>query len=247
VSNLAEQQGIQFETNLRQVVNRFQALIIKTARSGYMFSVNADERIRYAPELYSGLVDALQQSGYLSLVSDLIEQDRELIAEVKSLRTAKGLPTQFSKQSSEALAAFQNLEFAQFQNISTGFVNSLHQELMNYALTGVDEAVFIESIRNMLESKLQKYATTYAYTSRAKWIQQVQDEAAKNYDDELFWEYVGPEDDRTRDACIEGLNQQYFTDAERMEFEARTADERAWNCRHVFVQITKEDYEKGIK
>ena len=79
-------------------------------------------------------------------------------------------------------------------------MNSLSQELMQFALTGVDESVFIDAIRSKLETGLQRYATTYATTSRAKFIQQVQDEAAKSYDGELYWEYVGPEDDRMRDA-----------------------------------------------
>jgi hypothetical protein len=187
-------------------------------------------------------MDALKQSGYSELVNDLINKDKALLAEVTAMRTAKGLLTQFAKTSPEALRAFQNLELTQFQNIGDGFVNSLHSNLMTYAITGIREEDFAAMIRKSLDSGFQRYANTYAITSRAQFIQQVQDEAAKDYDGELFWEYVGPEDDRTRDACLEGLSQRYFTDAERSDFEAANATERAWNCRHTFEQITKEDY-----
>jgi hypothetical protein len=242
VFDLAETQITDFERNLRRVIDRFQAEIIKNAKSGYLFSLNAEDRVKYAPDLYDGILKALHASGYDKAVADLINRDAELISEIKAMRSAAKLPTTFAKSSSDVINAFKNMEMAQFSQIGTGFANSLSQELMNYAITGVDESVFIEAIRDRLESGFKRYARTYAITSRAKFIQQVQDEAAKNYDGELYWEYVGPEDDRMRDACIDGMAQRYFTDAERAAFEAETADERAWNCRHTFQQITEEDY-----
>jgi len=244
---LSEQQAIQFERNLRAVINSFQAGIIATAKSGEMFSKNAADRIKYAPQLYEGIISALNSSGYNGIVQDLIARDAELIKEIRSLRTAKGLPTAFTNTSKETLAAFQRLELSQFQSIGEGFANSLHQQLMSLAIGGIGEREFIANISAKLDSGFKRYATTYAETSRAKFIQQVEDEAAKSYDGELYWEYVGAIDDRNRDACIEGLEYNngtgMFTDAERDEFEARTADERLWNCRHTFVQITKETYE----
>jgi hypothetical protein len=242
VFDLAETQITDFERNLRRVIDRFQAEIIKNAKSGYLFSLKAEDRIKYAPDLYDGILKALRASGYDKAVADLINRDAELISEIKAMRSAAKLPTTFAKSSSDVINAFKNMEMAQFSQIGTGFANSLSQELMNYAITGIDEAVFIQAIRDKLEAGFLRYARTYAITSRAKFIQQVQDEAAKNYDGELYWEYVGPEDDRMRDACIDGMAQRYFTDAERAAFEAETADERAWNCRHTFQQITKEDY-----
>jgi len=239
---LAEDQTIQFEQNLRNVINRMQASIIKNAKSGYLFSRNAEERIKYAPELYNGILEAINGSGYYAAVSDLINRDKELIKEVTSLRAKAKLPTSFASTSPEVFAAFQNMEMQQFTNIATGFANSLSQELMNYAITGIDEAKFIDAVRASLTGRFTQYANTYAITSRAKFIQQVQDEAAKSYDGELYWMYEGPEDDRMRPACIEGMAKQYFTDEERNLFEYETADERAWNCRHTFIQITKEDY-----
>ena len=244
-SNLAETQITDFERELQTVIKRLQMLIIKNAKSGYMFSLNAEERIKFALDLYDGLISAINESGYYDVVSKLIDQDKNLIAEIRSLRTAKKLPTTFTKTSKEVLAAFRNLEMAQFEDIGKSFASSLHQELMSFALTGVDEDVFIQTIFDKLDSGFQRYARTYAITSRAKFIQQVQDEAAKNYDGDLYWEYVGPEDDRMRDACIEGMAKRYFTDEERSQFEAETADERAWNCRHTFEQITKQDYEEN--
>jgi hypothetical protein len=243
--SLAEKQVIDFEKNLRKALNRFQAEIVANARSGYMFSQKADERIRYASELYDGILQGLRDSGYYGVVSDLIEKDRELISEVRILRSANKLPSVFTKSSAETFNALRNMEFAQFDNIGKGFVASLSQELTNYVVSGISEIDFMMAIRESLDNKFAKYARTYAITSRAQFVQAVQDEAAKNYEGEVYWVFEGPEDDKTRPACQEGLAKEYFTDEERIAFEAETADERAWNCRHTFQQVTKEDYEEN--
>ena len=242
---LPEKQTAAFDQNLRKVISKMQADIIKNARSGYLFSLNAEDRIKFAPDLYDGILAALNASGYDKAVSDLINRDKELIAEIKSLRGNRKLPTDFSKSSVETFRAFQTMEMSQFQQIGTGFANSLSQELMNYAITGIDESAFIAAISDKLETGFLRYAKTYAITSRAKFIQQVEFEAAKDYEGDLYWEYVGPVDDRMRPACEEGMDRQYFTNDEMLQFEAETADERSWNCRHTFIQITKEDYEEN--
>lgn len=246
-SNLAERQVTEFERELQVVFKRLQTLIIKNAKSGYLFSLNAEERIKFAPDLLDGLISAVNESGYYDAVAKIIDKDKDLIAEIKSLRSAQKLPTEFSRTSKNVFEALRNIEMKQFEDIAEGFTRSLHQELMNFALTGVDEEVFIQTIMDKLDAGFKRYASTYATTSRAKFLQQVQYEAAKNYPGELYWEYVGPEDDRRRDACIEGTAKRYFTDEERIQFEAETAEERAWNCRHTFEQITKEDYEENQK
>lgn len=245
--SVADRQLSTFETGLVKALDSLKSLILLNAKSGYLFTANAEARIRYAPELYSGIIDSIAKSGYYEIVRELVGSDKELIEEVKSMRSGAGLPTEFSASSAEALTAFQNLELAQFRAISDQFANSLHVELMNFALSGTTELDFINALRSKLDDSFKRYAVTYANTSRAQFSQQVENEAAKNYDGALYWEYSGPEDGRTRDACLEGLAQRYFTDLERREFEMRYSEERAWNCRHVFFQITEQDYKEGTK
>lgn len=245
--SIADRQVSSFETGLRNVVSNMQSLILLSAESGKLFSKNADARIRYAPEFLNGIISAINQSGYYDLVQDLILQDKDLIAEVTANRSSAGLPSGFTDQSVETIRAFQNMEFAQFRAIGDQFVQSLHIELMNFTLSGTDEAAFVQAIRSSLESKFQRYAVTYANTSRAQFTQRVEDEAAKSYDGKLYWQYVGPGDGRTRTVCLDGLAQKYFTDAERTAFESANAIARAWNCRHRFMQITEQDYKEATK
>lgn len=241
---LAEQQALQFEKGMLRVIRQMQALILSSGTVKQMMDLDATSRVLLAPQLYTSILGALSDSGYRELYASLANRDKELIADVKSARSTAGLPTGFTATSKDVINAFRSLELSKFDHIGQSFVNTLHGELMNYALTGMSETEFIANLSNALEGKFQKYAVTYANTSRAQFVQAVQNEAAKNYDGELFWSYEGAEDDKNRDACIEGLDKGVFTNEEKLEFEARTADERAWNCRHVFVQITKEEYEE---
>ena len=123
--SLAEKQVVDFEKNLRKALNRFQAEIIANARSGYMFSQDANERIRSASDFYDGILQGLRDSGYYSVVSDLVEKDRELIGEVRSLRTSNKLPSVFTKSSAETFNALRNMEFAQFDNWSINWIYSM--------------------------------------------------------------------------------------------------------------------------
>lgn len=243
----AEQQVKSFETNMRAIVRRMQADILSGKVVANMMSLSNAERVLYQQEVYSSLLGALNSSGYDKIVADLINKDKELIASVKTTRAGAGLPTAFTTRSKEVLDAVRNLELTRFNHIGQSFVQTLHSELMNFAISGMSEADFIIKLQDALEGKFVRYATTYAETSRAQFIQAVGDEAARSAGGEHYWEYVGAEDDKNRDACIEGLAKRYFTDAEREQFEADYADERAWNCRHTFMEINKDTYfeEKG--
>ena len=63
------------------------------------------------------------------------------------------------------------------------------------------------------------------------------------------WEYYGPDDDITRPACRILLAEHggYYTFDEMQAAEAQYAEERAYNCRHYFIQIPKEVYDENVK
>lgn len=243
--NTAESQVARFERNMIQVLRNLQAEIIASASKGGLFNPDSDLRMASAPDIYNQLLGALDRAGYSNVVNQFTEQDIKLVADVKAARALAGLPTAFTQQSTETLNAFKNIEFLKFQSVGNGFIESLRGKLMAYVTTGIDERTFINQINSMLNDNLKRYATTYATTSRQMVIQQIQNAAAQNYDGELFWEYTGPEDDRMRDVCAEGMSQRYFTDAEKTDFESSTAIDREWNCRHTFVQITEQDYKEN--
>jgi len=132
----------------------------------------------------------------------------------------------------------------------------IHAIIGDSIFGGTNISELVKSVKAILDKQLVRYATTYVNTSRAKFIQMMQYEAARNYDGELFWIYEGPEDDVTRPVCREGTgmdvnamfpNAPYFTEEERIEFESYSAPERTYECRHSFMQITKEYYYDHVR
>jgi hypothetical protein len=257
--SVAEKQITAFEASLQTVVKRLQATILLDAGKGGYFAPDYIKRSDYANSVYTSLTDMLRSSGYYDSVRELIDGNPDLVREVKANRATRGLPKAFTKTSTETAKALDRLgsdQFSMFQGMAEKSMLGIKDALVQFAYSGMSEDAFIEMISTSVESQLAKYATTYATTSRAEFIQAVEYEAAKDYDGELFWEYVGPDDDRLRPACEIGIgaaadttysNAPYFTDDERIRFEAEFAEERQWNCRHTFQQITQQDYEENTK
>lgn len=99
----------------------------------------------------------------------------------------------------------------------------------------------LKTIILSVEDEKKDMILSYANTMNSDYIQAAQDEAAYE-SGELFWEFVGPEDDNVRDACLDLLSIRYFTNTQRKIAERLTATDRAFDCRHTFVQITRESY-----
>lgn len=196
--------------------------------------------LNMSASIYNELERALAGTEYEKVYLKLQGIDNDLIAAI--VREAK-IPISFTKTSVEVVDALRNLQMTEFQHIGERGLEAVREELMRSVLNGVPISETLDNIRDALESKFQRYAQTYAWTSRQELMQAVHNEGAKGYPaDEIFWEYVGPDDNLTRPACQELLAQRYFANEEKEEAIAKYAEERAYNCRHVFVQIAPEDY-----
>jgi len=239
----------QFQDSLNLVMKDFNKRVIsllmqyKTER-GYL-TFNARD-LNFATQSLEGLVKLLKQAGYDEAVKKLLGKEAALLNEYKSLRPAGAVPIALTARMTSQLKALQQAELVIFDNISSQSMMEIQKQLINGVLTGAKMDVIVEAIQSTLESNMHRYAWTYANTSRARYLQAVEDIAAgkDRYEEDVYWEYVGPDDDLTRPACVQGLEIGVFTDAERLSFEADTADERAYNCRHTFMRINKETYEE---
>jgi hypothetical protein len=92
-------------------------------------------------------------------------------------------------------------------------------------------------------TKYVSYAKTYANTAINDYRQATLNQRAEQLagDEDIVWIYDGNDvDDVTRPFCASVLaaNKAYTTD-EKNELESDP--ERAWNCRHFFTFVTKQD------
>jgi len=246
---VSDQIANDFEKRLAKVVSDFQKRIISALSSLETINgkaIKSQFNIDYATALYPQLLRDLREAGFDDVVNQLVNTDSGKL--IRSLKANTGVPLQFTMSSVQTMTALQSAKFADFKELSEQAISRIRREVTNTVLTGSPIEKALSSISDSLETQFKKYAYTYANTALRDTMQLSIDlgvAQAKADGVEIFWEYTGPDDDKTRDACIELLNIQYFTDSEREEWDSATADERAYNCRHAFVPISREAYEES--
>lgn len=259
VSTEIDQQTAWFERNMLKIASRLDARIASLireldSRGGHL--LNTEENIQMWAQIHGSILEELNASGYTELVSMLNEKENDLLRTMKKASMPGAVPLAFTQTSQSAISAFNSLWNARIGNLGNDVARQIHTIIGDSIFGGTNIADLVKSVKVILERQLVRYATTYVNTSRAKFIQMMQYEAARNYDGGLFWIYEGPEDDVTRPVCREGTgmdvssmfpNAPYFTEEERIEFESYSAPERTYNCRHTFMQITKEYYYDNVR
>ena len=202
------------------------------------------ENLEYSTVVYNELMDELEKSGYYNVISALQAKDAEL---VKIISATSYIPLEFSQTGIETIEALRKAQMMAFRDIGEKSCMAVREALMKSILTGQSIEQVHRQIRKELEDRLQRYSITYALTSRQEVMQMIHDTGAQSTPpQERFWVYVGPRDDKTRPACNALLDIKYFTNEEREYYEAMYAGERAYNCRHIFMQITKDDFDKKL-
>ena len=242
-----QQQNIdEFEKRLIKVIEQFKKRI-KKALAGIPQAngkpIMSPATLKYATALMPQLLKDLDAAGFGSAVQKLMDSDAEII---KSLGTLTNIPIEFTQTAVQTIAALQSSQIASFSALSDRAVNTIREEVMRTVLTGATIEDALDVIYDSLDKQFKRYAYTYANTALRDTMQLSIDEGVRAAGlEEIYWEYTGPDDDVTRPACQEGLLIGFFSTEERDIFEAETADERAYNCRHAFVPVLKEEYERG--
>lgn len=246
-----------FEKNLTKVLASLQQKISAMFRDYETVNgilVNSDPNALLAYQSYQNLQKLLNESGYSQLVQKAQEKENDILRYMRENRPTGAIPFAFTQQTAEKLQGLSAIYATNFASVAATEMRGIQGVIVRSVMAGIDSEKAINEIRDILSTRLQRYATTYFNTSRGDFIQAVEYANAAEYDGELYWEYQGPSDDLTRPACVVGLgieasssypNAPFYTDAERQAFEAETAGERLYNCRHDFIQITEEYYNEN--
>lgn len=239
---------------VRKVRNRLTAELNKFDRSGGNLE-NTPANIQRLNQIYGSIMTELQNAGYGDLVQQLQAKEGELLKSIKSSRPAGTVPIAFTETSRDALAGFNSLFNQQFGGLAQSVARDIAGAVGNSIFGTQSIEATMGMVAKLLDDKFARYAATYVNTSRAQFIQAAEYESAKGYDGDLYWIYEGPEDDITRPICRVGTgmdadgaypNAPYFTESERLSFEAESAGLRMYNCRHSFMQISEEYYNENV-
>jgi len=202
----------------------------------------------YLQEVYSSLLSELDNSGYFGAVNSALEAESDVIKNLKRIYSGTDFPIEFNAINQQSFNILQNQKIDYLTNLSTNAITAIKQSVTDAVIGAVDVSEITANIRKELDEKLQRYASTYLETARGQLIQDAQDWSAQSMRDagvSIYWEYIGPEDNKTREECLFALEKQVFTDEEKAEFQSGGLfphDEPRWNCRHTFVMISQKEY-----
>lgn len=238
----------QFEKSLAQVIKDLQSRVtaqlsrLKTDDLGNL--ILNDFNLNYVTSMYNKLEEAVKDAGYLDAIDALQNKDQLLI---NTIVQNANIPISFTETSKDVITALRDAQMAAFTDIGTDAMHAVRKDVMRSVLTGIPLKDTISNITEHLDTKFANYAKTYALTTRQEVMQATHDIGAEGTEpDDRYWIYMGPQDKITRPACLELLEIGYFNNKERTHWEAKYQTARAYNCRHVFMQVSKDDYDTAI-
>ena len=139
----------------------------------------------------------------------------------------------FTAQESTAYAAATQAKMIGWESqIPEDLVAALKDALINQTISPISGADLAQFMMDKFEAS-KKNAAVWARDSLVDQQRELFQLAGQNAGAE-YWEFIGPEDDRTREECLADLEQRYFTTE---EMEASDLNTR-YNCRHKFIPLT---------
>lgn len=227
----------QVKTNVERELMTWLTLLA-TAGQTYIFNeVNMQLAIGFA----ASFQEILERSGYKKLISEFNTEAAAFLQDYINQREI----LIFTKTDLNTFKALQRVDYTELMGIGRRAGDILQTNIMSAVLSGEDLKNVHAKLYSVLDNTLKGYTQTYITTSRRVLMQKAEDLSAEHYKDENRWEYVGPRDNKNRPECIEGLKKQYFTDAERKQFEEDYG--LRWNCRHIFQLVLEDDARQSVK
>lgn len=224
----------QFDGKVEQVFDR-----VRRIAQSNLTGLSPDDILQYEFIWRQALSDA----GYYELVNDLIDTQFDTIYKgTLQAFEAGGLATAFTADDAVKIQMLKQMNRDFFVRLGDDVGLTVKRELYKYAISDASVATMAEGISQTLDgSNLAKYSQTYARTAIKEFQQGVIDLRAADID-EGVWVYVGVNDGRTRDFCRHVLNRnECYDDSDKSRIE--NDPDRAYNCRHRFYKMSKEEAE----
>ncbi len=186
---------------------------------------------------------SLKEAGYYVLINDLIDKQFDSIyAGTLQAFDAGGLSTAFTTSDATKIQLLKQMKRDFFIRLGDDVGLSVKRELYKYVISDASVDTMTAGIAQTLEgSNLAKYSQTYARTAIKDFQQEVIDLRAADIEDGV-WVYVGVNDGKTRRFCRHVLKRnRYYDDSDKSRIE--NDSDRAYNCRHRFYKMDKEEAE----
>jgi hypothetical protein len=238
------QQLKKFTDGLNKIVNEINALVVATIMTNDKINGTDLERFGFISTSKVLVTKAFIDSGFEKLYTEFVNGSNQIINDLKAIHKINKITASLNAIDKDILSKFMATDLKVFKGVSETAINEIYRVLVESVRFSTTQKQMVLQIQKVLDERLLRYADTYANTSRQLFYQKSEDMFAQQLKDDgedLYWEYSGAEDAKNRDICIQALDQRFFTDTERQAFE----DENGirYNCRHIFMLITKESYD----
>lgn len=226
--------------------------VLKRANDQIIALAGRANDIEFAIAMRSEAIRILEEAGYDEMVAKFLDEESNIIKNEIAKYKSSAIPMKFAKADVTQVEALQQKELLDLMNLKDDIAKKIQEITAQGVMTQMSKSELAKQIGNITDVK-SRHVTTYLETARNQYIQKLHDISADRYredtGEEVYWEYVGaPKDDLTRPECELALEKRYFTDSEKNDFQNGAlfdAKVPRWNCRHSFVEITKERYAQG--
>ena len=223
--------------------------VLETANNQIIALAGRVKDIQMAVAMREQTIKILNEAGYDDVVAKFLDEESNIIkAEIAKFKGSE-IAMKFARADVAQVEALQSKELLDLMNLKEGIARKVQEITAQGVMTQMGRSELAKQI-GMIKDVQSRYVSTYVETARNQYIQKLHDINADRYREdtgnEVYWEYVGaPKDDLTRPECELALDKRYFTDTEKNDFQNGAmfdAKVPRWNCRHSFVEITKEHY-----
>lgn len=158
----------------------------------------------------------LTDSGYYEVVNNLLSKGYQDLIDgtLEDYKAYFGKTLAFNPVSLERLNKIREAKFLDWENIAQDQVTTFQRIMMNVSFGTQTAEQASAAIASEIEEGMKRYASTWVETALAGWEREESNTLAMDAGIE-YYEYIGPDDDITREFCQEHLG------------EVKTIDE--WN------------------
>ena len=205
-------------------------------------TIKTAARVAYISELQTELRRQLNKLGYDNLAEQFVGRFDAASEQAMDTLKAMGVKTvRLAPMDESALSSLRLLHMEALVKAGQDAAVEVGRGVILNAIAGRSRAQMIRSVAETLDSKLVRYASTYA------------DTALVSYDRTVSWKtweaggiskflYRGPSDVKTRPWCLARVGKEFTTgEIAKMDNGTRLMPVSVygggWNCRHVWTPV----------
>ena len=224
--------------------------VLQQANRQIIVAAGKVDEMALAVGMKQEVVRILEEAGYGKVVGKFLAEEKNIVKREIAAMAGRPIPMQFAQADVAQIQALQSKELMNLMNLKTGMARDIQEITAQGVMTNMSDGQLAKQIGDITDVQ-SRHITTYLRTARNQYIQKLHDISGARYEErtgeEVFWKYIGPFDNITRDECRRALRKKYFTTEEKSKFQSGAilgAAVPRWNCRHSFIEVTKREYDK---